>query len=57
MALTQSPQQNKYLVKEPKFESMRRNGNFIHLNEWNVPKIQYENQELVRIFQYLINIY
>ena len=36
---------------------MRRNGNFIHLNEWNVLKTQYENQELVRIFQYLINIY
>ena len=42
-----------YLYHRP----MRRNGNFIHLNEWNVPKIQYENQELVRIFQYLINIY
>ena len=28
-----------------------------NLDKWNVPKIQYENQELVRIFQYLINIY
>ena len=38
------------------YQCVEMKSSFIWMN-WNITKIQYENQELVRRFQYFINIY